>query len=48
MSLGFKPFSKRWDIFDDDTTILLQKYFNGGPTRSKSDTLSNRYNEKDV
>lgn len=48
MSLGFKPFSRRWDLFDDDTNRLLRRYFTGGPTKVKTDTTSNRYNEKGV
>lgn len=38
MSLGFKPFSRRWDLFDDDTSRLLRKYFTGGPFKTNDVT----------
>ena len=46
--LGFKPFNKRWDMFNNDTNRLLKRYLTGGPTKVKTDTTSNRYNEKGV
>lgn len=38
MNLGFKPFSKRWGFFDDDTNRLLRRYLTGGPFKTNDAT----------